>query len=199
MSSFLSVLLSYPVAVFFIPFCVFALLMIIDLMLNISDTNSSDMDGSWATTLFLPPVIAQIPLPITLCISTFLATVMAYYLESLLLGQFSGLMIDGITVITLVVVLYVALFLSAQLLRPLAPLLCKENSFAVVTIEGKRAFVRSAIVNSEQGEGIITEAGNEIQIDIYNNLNENIQYGDEVLILAQDDNTKRYLVSKITE
>ncbi|KLV02304.1 DUF1449 domain-containing protein [Photobacterium aphoticum] len=200
MDVFFSALLSYPVAVFFIPFCIFAILMVVDLLLNISEAGADgDIDGSWATTLFLPPVIAQIPLPITLCISTFVATIITYYLDRVLLSHFDGLILTVITGVALLIILYVALFVSAQLLRPLAPLLCKENSFAVVTFEGKRAFVRSASVTHEHGEAIITDAGNELQIDIYNNINEDIHYGDEVLILSKNEDTGRYLVSKITD
>lgn len=202
MDVFFATLLSYPVLVFFIPFCVFTLLMIIDFVVNISDghlTNADvgDLDTSLAAKLFLPSVLSLVPLPIMLCLTTFAATIIIYYTETLLLQHLSNSIADIVTAAALVGIFYIALHISALLLRPLAPILNKEKAFATIDFNGKRAFVRSATVNEEFGEVVITENGNEFQIDAYNSFNENIKYGDEVLIISRNKNTQRYLVSRL--
>ncbi|MGF1725407.1 DUF1449 domain-containing protein [Photobacterium nomapromontoriensis] len=201
MNIFLSTLLSYPVIVFFIPFCVFSVLMIIDFLFNISDGHLSndigDMDSSLAAKLFLPSVLTLVPLPIMLCLSTFAATILMYYAETLLFQNISGNFTGVLIAISLIGIYYLALHISAIVLRPLAPILNQANAFAAIDFNGKRAFVRSVTVNEEQGEVVIVEGGNEIQIDAYNSLNEDINYGDEVLIISKNEDTQRYLVSRL--
>ncbi|KLV08935.1 hypothetical protein ABT56_01650 [Photobacterium aquae] len=199
---FFAVLTGFPVIVFFAPFCIFSLLMIIDLMFDLSDgslgdTDAVDVDAGWATRLFLPPIVSQVPIFIALTITTFFATIIAYYLEIYLFGILPESFSYLVTIPSLFVVFYSALYIAALTLKPLAVVFDTNKAFVTINYEGMRATVRSSKVSSEKGEVVLYQGASEIQLDVYSCGDEDINYGDEVIIVAKHPDENKFLVAKL--
>jgi len=202
MAAFIDVLMSYPVIVFSVPFCLFFALMLIDLLFDLSDGSLGDAEGvefdsGWSTKLFLPPIVSQVPLPVALTVSTFVAMVLTYYLQQFLFSLLGGSIFYITTVVALFVVYYLSLHISAFLLKPLGPVFNANNSFAKINFEGMRAVVRSSQISSQYGEVVLRQGANEIQLDVYTEEDTDIQYGDEVVIISKHSEQEKYLVAKI--
>ena len=202
MNTFLDVLMSYPVAVFAMPFCVFFALMLVDLVFDLSDGSLGDADGfdadsTWSAKLLLPPIMSQVPLPIALTVSTFVATIIAFYAQEYFFSLFTGAVFYLVTAPALIGILYLSLHISAFVLKPLEPVLSSKNAFAKIEFEGMRAFVRSNVVTEKQGEVVVKQGANEIQLDVYSDSRIDIKYGDEVVIVSKSNELNRYLVAKL--
>lgn len=202
MAAFFDALMSYPVIVFSIPFCLFFALMLIDLLFDLSDGSLGDaegveLDSGWSTKLFLPPIVSQVPLPVALTVSTFVAVVLTYYLQQFLFSLLSGNIFYLATVPALLAIYYLSLHISAILLKPLGPVFNAKNAFAKINFEGMRAIVRSSQISSQSGEVVIRQGANEIQLDAYMDGDGDIQYGDEVVIISKHPDHEKYLVAKI--
>lgn len=202
MGEFWHHLTSYPVVLFSLPFAILAVVMLLDLLFDLSDgglgdTDAGQVEASWVTNFYLPPILSKVPLPVALCIAFFLAMVAMFYIETELLSLLSGLLRHGLTVGLLPIVLYLSLLTTSWLIKPLAPLFDHNNSFAAMEFEGMRGQVRSNEVSDEFGEVVIVKDGNEVQLDVFQQGSLPIAYGDEVVILAKDAAKNRYLVSKI--
>ncbi|MCW8330771.1 DUF1449 domain-containing protein [Photobacterium sp. SDRW27] len=202
MTAFLDVLMSYPVIVFSVPFCLFFALMLIDLIFDLSDGSLGDaegveLDSAWSAKLFLPPIVSQVPLPVALTVSTFVAMVMTYYLQQFLFGVLGGIIFYAVTAVALLVIFYLSLHIAAFLLKPLGPVFNAKNAFAKINFEGMRAVVRSSQISKQYGEVVIRQGANEIQLDVYSEEENDIQYGDEVVIISKHPDQDKYLVTKI--
>ena len=202
MNTFLDVLMSYPVAVFATPFSVFFGLMVVDLIFDLSDGSLGDADGfdadsTWSAKVLLPPIMSQVPLPIALTVSTFVATIIAFYAQEYFFSLFSGTVFYLVTAPALIGIFYLSLHISAFVLKPLGPVLSRKNAFAKIEFEGMRAFVRSNVVTEKQGEVVVKQGANEIQLDAYSDSHSDINYGDEVVIVSKSKELNRYLVAKL--
>lgn len=202
MTAFFDALMSYPVIVFSMPFCLFFALMLIDLLFDLSDGSLGDADGvdldaGWSAKLFLPPIVSLVPLPVALTVSSFVATVLTYYLQQYLFSLLGGMAFYAITVPALLLIYYLSLHISALFLKPLGPVFSAKNAFAKINYEGMRAVVRSGQVSSRHGEVVIRQGGNEIQLDAYVEGETDIHYGDEVVIVSKHPELDKYLVAKL--
>ncbi|WP_018692955.1 hypothetical protein [Algicola sagamiensis] len=204
MDSFINAIFSFPVAVFSVPFIVFFGLMLLDLIFSFSDSFSTDADVdvdvdsdiSWSGKLLLPPIVAQLPFPVLFTATSFFGTVITFYLNDFIFSQLSGVLFYVAAAAGILFTFYISLLASAFALKPLEPLLCPQ-SFAAIDFQGMNAQVRSATVTETHGEVVITRDGNEIQLDVYSEPGVQFEYGDEVTIIAKNDDSNRYLVSKI--
>ncbi|BCL71235.1 conserved hypothetical protein [Vibrio nigripulchritudo MADA3029] len=199
---FLSVLLSFPTNVFFIPFIIFFVIMLIDLIFDVfegllGELDIVDLDNITGGSLILPPILTKVPLPIALCVSLFIATIIEFYLDTYLLSSLSETLSLISGVISLPVVAYIALYIAAILLKPLAPFFNKNNAFASIDYVGLRAKVHSSQVSQEAGgEVIVVHNGNEVLLDVMSHSTQEIRYGDEVVIVSKDNESQRYFVAK---
>ncbi|AUI86948.1 DUF1449 domain-containing protein [Vibrio azureus] len=203
LSDFLSILISFPTNVFFIPFVVFFIIMLIDMLFDIFDgvlgeLDVVDLDNMNGGVFILPPILTKVPLPIALCVSFFWATIFEYYLDTYLLSNFTSTIALVSGVVSLPIIAYLALLVSAFLLKPLAPFFNKENSFATIDYVGLRGKVLSSTVNADTGgEVTVIHNGNEVLLDVFSEGEQEIHYGDEVVIVSQINDSQHYLVAKI--
>ncbi len=199
----LAALFSFPTNVFFIPFIIFFIIMLIDMMFDVfegllGELDIFDLDNMTGGSLILPPILTKVPLPIALCVSLFLATIMEYYLSTLLFSSLSETFSLIVGIISLPVSAYIALYVASILLKPLAPFLNADNSFANIDYIGLRATVHSSqICHDQGGEVIIQHNGNEVLLDVMTNGTQEIRYGDEVVIVSKNNVLKRYFVAKV--
>ncbi len=203
LDSFLSALLAFPTSLFFIPLALFLLILLLDLVFNIVESVTADIDFDFdlddlpGDGLLLPPVLAKIPLMVALTVTFFIATVISFYSQQLLINVipdgFLSLLCD---IILIPCILYAALFIASWLLAPLAPVFDKEKHYAEVNFIGLKATVHSNSVDSDWGEVKINHQGHEFLLDAVSEHGTSIQYGDEVIIVAQDSASKRYVVAK---
>ncbi|RXJ73027.1 DUF1449 domain-containing protein [Veronia nyctiphanis] len=201
LGDFFTALLSFPISIFFVPFTVLALLMIIDQLFNVVDGLTSDLDlfdfdQIPGTGLLLPPILSKVPLTVALCVSFFLATVLSFYLSQFTGSALSGSLKLVLDIAMIPVIAYVSLALAAWLLKPLAPLFDKQKAFANVDFIGLRARVHSSKVCDEAGEVVVLHEGNEFLLDAARQGDTQLEYGDEVIIVSKDSTTSRYWVAK---
>ncbi|MBD1555366.1 DUF1449 domain-containing protein [Vibrio sp. S9_S30] len=199
---FLSVLLSFPTNVFFIPFIIFFVIMLIDLIFDIfegllGELDIVDLDNMTNGSPILPPILTQVPLPIALCASLFVATATEYYLDTFLFSSLSDMLSIVVGAISLPIVAYIALYIASILLKPLSPFFNKEHALAKIDYIGLRAKVHSSQVSQEVGgEVMILHNGTEVVLNAVASGSQNIQYGDEVVIVSKDNESQRYFVAK---
>ncbi|CZF86226.1 DUF1449 family protein [Grimontia marina] len=198
---FVGMLMTFPTSVFFIPFVVFFLIMLVDLVFNVvesftADIDLFDLDNLPSSGLLLPQVLSKVPLMVALCVSFFVATVISYYASDIAQGFISGSILLVANVISIPVVAYISLAISAWLLKPLAPLFDRKKTFAKVEFIGLKGRVHSNVVNREKGEVVVLHEGNEFLLDAMLQDDSSIQYGDEVIIVYKDDASDRYVVAK---
>ncbi|USH05187.1 DUF1449 domain-containing protein [Grimontia kaedaensis] len=198
---FLGVLMTFPTSVFFVPFVVFFLIMLVDLVFNVvegftADIDLFDLDNLPGSGLLLPQVLSKVPLMVALCVSFFVATVISFYASDIVKGFISGSMLLVANIISIPVVTYISLAISAWLLKPLAPLFDRKKTFAKVEFIGLKGRVHSNVVNRKKGEVVVLHEGNEFLLDAMLQDDSSIQYGDEVIIVYKDDASDRYVVAK---
>lgn len=200
---FLLSFLTFPLAVFAVPFLVLFILMLVSVFTGFIDDlpflggdADAELDADLASATWLPVGITKVPLTVSLTIVTFVATIGTYYIDFYFLSAFSGMSFYLVSFAALALVFIFSLYISALLLKPLMPLFDKENSFAAINYVGMNAVVRSEKVSTEFGEAIVTKGSIENQLDIYAESNDLISYGDEVLIVSLNPVLNRYLVIK---
>jgi len=198
----LSILLSFPTNVFSVPFVIFLLIMLVDLVFNIVESVAPDVDLFDAENipgagLILPPILSKVPLMVALCVSFFVGTIVSFYLAQALSAVSDAGWIMVIEVVSIPLTAYLALFIAAWLLKPLAPLFDKKKSFAKVDFIGLKGRVHSSLVNQNRGEVVVHHNGSEFLLDVRVIEPEiSMEYGDEVIIVSQNKTTKHYIVAK---
>ncbi|MCG2836099.1 DUF1449 domain-containing protein [Photobacterium sp. WH77] len=198
----ISILLSFPTNVFFVPFVIFLVIMLVDLVFNIVESVAPDVDLFDAENipgagLILPPILSKVPLMVALCVSFFVGTIVSFYLVQALnaVSEASWMMV--VEVVSIPFTAYLALFIAAWLLKPLAPLFDKKRSFAKVDFIGLKGRVHSSLVNQNRGEVVVQHNGSEFLLDVRVIEPEiSMEYGDEVIIVSQDKTTNHYIVAK---
>ncbi|MEZ9526123.1 DUF1449 domain-containing protein [Enterovibrio norvegicus] len=193
--------MAFPTSVFFIPFVVFFLIMLVDLVFNVvegftADLDIFDLDNIPGAGLLLPQVLSKVPLMVALCVSCFIATVISFYSAQVNNNLFSGVTNLLIDLVSIPIVAYLSLAISALLLKPLAPLFDHKKAFAEVDYVGLKARVHSNVVNKDRGEVVVLHQGNEFLLDAMLQGDSTIQYGEEVVIVYKDDTSNRYVVAK---
>ncbi len=207
---FVSQLLVFPTNIFAIPLGLFFLIMLIDLLFNVVETLTADidlfdLDNIPGQGILLPPVLSKVPLTIALFVSFFAATVLSFYfqqfmqdVEALLFEHVSlSIFVDfGIVcdVISIPIIAYLALIIAAWVLKPITPLFSNRR-FAEVDFIGLKGRVHSNNITNDYGEVVILHDGNEFLIDAKMESNLSAQYGDEVIIVAKDNASNRYVVA----
>lgn len=202
LDGFFSALLAFPTSLFFIPLVLFVFILILDMVFSFvesltPDLDFFDLDNLPGGGLLLPPILTKIPLMVVLTVTFFIATLLSFYSQQLLthiiLDSFPTLLCD---IILIPAILYAALFITSWLLVPLAPLFDKKKHYAKVDFIGLKAVVHSNSVNSSWGEVKVNHQGHEFLLDAMSEQDMSIKYGDEVIIVAQDSVSKRYVIAR---
>ncbi|MDN3608250.1 DUF1449 domain-containing protein [Vibrio ostreicida] len=198
---FFYALANWPTSVFFFPFGLFLLIMLIDLVFNVVDSVTADMelfdlDNIPGSGLLLPPVLSKVPLMVALCTSFFVATVLSFYMSHHTQEWLTGYSLDIANVLSIPVIAYLALIIAAWMLKPLSPLFDKAKAFASVEFVGMTARVHSSKVTALMGEVMVMQNGNEYLLDAVIEKEQDLAYGDEVVIVSREKELNRYVVMK---
>ncbi|NUW67099.1 DUF1449 domain-containing protein [Vibrio coralliilyticus] len=201
LNDFLSELMAFPTSVFFVPFLLFLVVMLIDLVFNVIESATAeldllDLDNLPGSGLLLPPVLSKVPLMVALCSSFFVATVLSFYTSQWTQSWWKDGLLMAANLISVPFTAYVALVIAAWFLKPLSPLFDKKKAFAQVEYVGLAARVHSSKVTSEVGEVMVVQNGNEYLLDAVTEQNIDIEYGDEVVIVAREAESRRYVIAK---
>ncbi|WP_338116451.1 hypothetical protein, partial [Vibrio brasiliensis] len=202
LSEFFSVLTAFPTNVFFVPLVFISLVMLVDLVFNVvestvlSEFDLFDIDNIPGAGLLLPPLLSKVPLMVALSTSFFIATVMSFYVSHYSQNWLSGLLLEGLNVLSLPIIAYFSLVIAAWLLKPLSPLFDKKKAFAHVEFVGLKARVHSSLVTTDMGEIMVMQNGNEYLLDAICNQGVEFKYGDEVVIVAKTTEPRRYLIAE---
>lgn len=198
--SFFSALFAFPTNVFSIPLLVAILLLIVDLVFNVVESLTADIDididNLSGDGLFLPPVLLKVPIMVALTISFFVATVLSFYSSQALNEFVSSTYVTMIELVLIPVIAYAALFISAWLLAPIAPIFDKEKAFARVDFIGLRATVHSSKIDTSWGEVVVHHQSKEFLLNakLENGSLESILHGEEVIIVGKESESNQYIV-----
>lgn len=200
--SFFIVLQSFPSAIFFYPFVALFIIMLVDMVFDIFESLFADLDlfnveNITGGSLLLPPILSKVPLSIALCISFFVGTVMSFYLDVYVLSQLVSPASVALGVVSLPIVAYLSLLITSVLLKPLAVFFNKKHAFAKIDFIGLTGRVHSTKVSSDSGEVVLVHKGNEVLLDVITLSSEHIEYGDDVVIVSQENESQRYIVAKL--
>ncbi len=212
MVDFLKIVFSFPVAIFFVPYCFFLALMILSLITGfLEDFHlpfNADMGDLGADVeaeaipnqthisdnLLLPVTVTQVPLPIALTVIFFIASLLIYG-ANLGVHTQADFLYWPLILVSLVFCFWLSLHISALILKPFIPIFDKNNTLAIVKYEGKVGIVKTSIVTQHTGEVIILDESLENQIDVYTEQGDDVlKYGDKALVVYFNQDTHRYLV-----
>lgn len=201
LGEFFEALMAFPTNVFFFPFILFLLILLLDLIFNVVEGLTADLDilefdDIPGSGLLLPPVLSKVPLMMALSVSFFCATVISFYLTEFLQSWVQGTVLFILNVVSIPIVAYIALAVSAWVLKPLTPLFDKKKAFAEMDFIGLKGRVHSSVVTPERGEVMVLHKGSEFLLDAINQDDTPIKYGDEIIIVYKDKAANRYVVAK---
>ncbi|MEX0447803.1 ubiquinone biosynthesis protein UbiH [Xenorhabdus sp. SGI246] len=200
MALFLQNCLAFPVILFsgllliilFYWICAaFGLLDIDILNIDVDSFDATSLAG-WLTKLGL----TGIPITIIITLITLIGWPLSYFSEHLMLRFIeSDVLRYLLGIATLFIVGFIALFLTATLLRPLQPKLSRLNrSNSVDNLIGKAAEVRSPIVTEQRGEALMNHNGASLILQIRAPESDGIIRGDRVVLISYDATTNSYAV-----
>lgn len=197
----------YPTLFFFWAYCVFLFLMILSLItgflgdIDLPFEMDADIDSSSLSILdlFFPQRLGQLPLLVCLSIVFFIATVISFLIQDLLLLLSSSLY-WMIGTIALFLILFVSLHITNILLKPFDRFLSQKQAFATVNYIGMTGTIKTTRVDQNFGEIAVSDhSGREDYLNIYCDTNQDpdtLRYGDLALIVSYNKESKRYLVTK---
>lgn len=212
MKELLLVSANFPTIIFTI-FLVISVLYWISAMFGLVDLNVLDVDvpevdghmslnahGDGGFPESLAGILMRLGLngvPLTIVI-TFLALI--GWAISSLLSRYSGVLfgygwIRFITGIPIFIgSLYVAVLLTAQIIKPLRVLFSKLDQNVQKTIMGQTAIVRSSRVDSSMGEAFLDDGGAGLILKVRARNDQIFSNGDKVVLLEYDANKNSYIV-----
>ncbi len=173
----------------------------LDMDIGAHDHSDIDMQHDLTSVDVLAGLLLRFGLygvPITIIIS-FIALFgwfFCYYIVHYLFGFIAdGLLhfLAGIPV--LFVAFYVAVLITAQLIRPLRPLFKKAEQETLKKILGQTAIVRTSRVDKEFGEAILEDGGAGLILKVRSSGDETFKKGDVIVLLEylEENNTYRVI------
>ncbi|GBU09788.1 hypothetical protein AwWohl_09260 [Gammaproteobacteria bacterium] len=206
--NFFGDLFSFPVAIFFIPYCFFLGLMITSLLTGFmedlhlpgfGDVDIEVTQGNFTDHMFLPLTMTKIPLTIALSITFLISSILIHIANIGILLLFTFLYWPLI-IIAIPICFWLSLHISAFILKPFLPIFDKDKTMAIVRYEGRVGIVKTTTVSADFGEIMITDASMENQIDVYTDIDLNNEipfaYGDKALVVSFNAEKNRYLIIK---
>lgn len=212
MRELLLVSANFPTVIFTI-FLVLSILYWISAMFGFVDLNALDVDvpqadghlslnaghdGGFPETLagFLMKLgLNGVPLTIVI---TFLALI--GWAVSSLLSRYSGVVfgygwIKYVTGVPIFIgSLYVAVLLTAQIIKPFRTLFSRLDQNSQKKIMGQTAIVRSSRVDEQFGEAFLDDGGAGLILKVRSRNNQQFVHGDKVVLLEYDANKNLYIV-----
>lgn len=200
MALFLQNCLAFPVVIFsgllfivlFYWICAaFGLLDIDFLSVDVDSFDASSLAG-WLTKLGLTGV----PVTVIITLITLIGWPLSYFSMHLMLRFIETDVLRYLLgTATFFIVSFIALLLTAMILRPLQPKLSRLNrSNSVDNLIGKVAEVRSPIVTEQRGEALMDNHGASLILQVRAPENDGITRGDRVVLISYDAVTHSYAV-----
>ncbi|OTA19045.1 ubiquinone biosynthesis protein UbiH [Xenorhabdus beddingii] len=200
MELFLQNCLAFPVVIFsglllivlFYWICAaFGLLDIDILNMDVDSFDASSLAG-WLTKLGL----TGIPVTVIITLITLIAWPLSYFSMHLLLRFIETDVLRYLLgTFTFFAVSFIALLLTAMLLRPLQPKLAKlKHTNSADNLIGKTAEVRSPRVTEQRGEALMENHGASLILQVRAPERDGITRGDHVVLISYDAATYSYTV-----
>ncbi|MDC9613394.1 NfeD family protein [Xenorhabdus khoisanae] len=200
MALFLQNCLAFPVVIFsgllfivlFYWICAaFGLLDIDFLSVDVDSFDASSLAG-WLTKLGLTGV----PVTVIITLITLISWPLSYFSMHLMLRFIETDVLRYLLgTATFFIVSFIALLLTAMILRPLQPKLSRLNrSNSVDNLIGKVAEVRSPIVTEQRGEALMDNHGASLILQVRAPESDGITRGDRVVLISYDAATHSYTV-----
>lgn len=212
MNPFHQIVTSFPTVIFtlLLVLCVLywavAVLGLVDLdILDIDfDGDIDAADSIEAQTglagLLLKFGLAGVPLTITLTILSLIGWLISYYISYFLRTVVpDGPLLWLLSIPVLLVVTYVSVMLTAQIIKPIRKLFSKLNVDETKHIIGQTVTVRSAVVNSERGEGLMNDGGAGILLNIRAFNDTEFVKGDKVVVIEKLNDANLFRVVSESE
>lgn len=144
--------------------------------------------------------LAGVPLTITLTILSLIGWLLSYYISYFLRGLVpSGPLLWLLSIPVFIGVTYISVMLTAQIIKPIRKLFNRLNVDETKHIIGQTVTVRSAVVNSERGEGLMNDGGAGILLNIRAFNDTEFVKGDKVVVIEKLNDANLFRVVSESE
>jgi hypothetical protein len=204
MTPFLQNITAFPTIIFTIVLGVAALYWIVA-VLGLADIDLLDLDmdtsdaGSGASDvlagLLLRFGLKGVPLTLIISLVALIGWFICYYLAYLSASILPAALFRYLLGIPIFIgSLYIAVMITAQLIKPIRTLLEKSQQHDAKHILGQTAVVRTSRVDSTFGEATLNDGGAGLLLKVRSNSGSQFQKGDRVVLLEHNKHTNTYRV-----
>lgn len=190
MQMFYQIISSFPTILFTIlllivvGYWLLAILGAVDISILDFDMDIDSSSLSAVTGFMMRMGLHGVPITIILSLIATIGWVMCYYIVYFFFGFFSGNFLRYLLgVPVLLSALYVAIMLTAVIIKPLRPLFKRAEQQTVKLVLGQVAIVRSTLVNSRSGEAMLADGGAGLILKIRSIGDVEFLRGDRVVLL----------------
>lgn len=208
MTTFYQIIFSFPTVIFTVPLFVcliywlIAIFGFVDIeMLDIDMDGDIDAADSVAaqngiTGLLMKFGLNGVPLTIILSLISVIGWITSYYIQYFgapLLPDFL-LFSLALKVIALIVSVFAAILITAQVIKPIRSIFKKLDTTDVKHIIGQAMVVRSAEVTDIKGEALMEDGGADLLLNIRSAKGQTFSKGDVVVAIEHDEVKNHYTV-----
>ena len=198
MDPFYAIILSFPTLIFSILllFCALFWLIAILGMIDISFLDLPDVDGdmdSGSDGNSTPDAVAAIilklglngvPLTIVITLISLLGWLISYYLVDFSFGYIANDWFRyALGSVYLVLAIYIAALITAQIIKPLRPLFKKLEQNVEKLVMGQTAVVRTSLVDNSFGEADLDDGGAGLILKVRSTGDQQYHRGDRVVLI----------------
>lgn len=161
---------------------------------DIDSTDSLEAQNGIAG-LLLKFGLGGVPLTISISIISIFGWLTCYYATYFLRPLIPGTLLKAVVGLGIfITATYIAVMLTAQVIKPIRSLFNKLNVDETKHILGQTVVVRSAIVNNERGEAFMNDGGAGILLNVRASGTQEFKKGDEVAIIEKLSDNNLYRV-----
>lgn len=161
---------------------------------DIDSTDSLEAQNG-ITGLLLKFGLGGVPLTISISIISIFGWLTCYYATYFLRPLIPGTLLKAVVGLGIfITATYIAVMLTAQVIKPIRSLFNKLNVDETKHILGQTVVVRSAIVNNERGEAFMNDGGAGILLNVRASGTQEFKKGDEVAIIEKLSDNNLYRV-----
>lgn len=215
MDIFVSIFLAFPVVIYsgLLTLCVlywlFAAMGILaidclnfDLDLDLDvDAYHAEIPSTSLGGLLMKFGFNQVPLTLIITLISLIGWIISYSSFQLLLFPFYDVpwIYYPAGIVVFFVVLIIAIYITAFIIRPIRPLFKQLNATNHKTLLGQTVIIRSSVVNNDKGEAIYEDGGAGLILQVRCDESYQFKRGDKAILLNYDATYNSYQIVSIDE
>lgn len=139
--------------------------------------------------------LSGVPLTVIISLVSLFGWLLCYY-ASYFASQYIPTTLLNIVASVLIffIASYIAILMTAQVIKPIRKLFAKLDIDETKHILGQTVVVRSSVVNQDRGEAFMNDGGAGILLNIRSSVGDEFKKGDEVVVIEQLNDSNLYRV-----